>query len=75
MPPNIQDTQPCPYCGYVEGMDHMDPLDGEPAGKSKVRIWAKSIAIAMIVLFVVAMLYIAWGLYVDTETVVQGVPL
>ena len=42
LPPVVPNTmQPCPYCGYAEGAEHLDTLDGEPAGPSIIKKWAR----------------------------------
>lgn len=73
LPPDIEDDQPCPYCGHADGMEQMDELEGEPAGVSKIRIWAKRIAIAFVIVAILVSLYITWALQKSLEAIVQAV--
>lgn len=73
LPANIEDNQPCPYCGHVDGMEHMDELEGEPAGVSKIRVWAKNIAIVFVIVAILVSLYITWALQQSMEGIVQAV--
>ena len=58
-PPSADDViQPCPFCGYAEGAEYLDPLDGEPAGPSIIKKWAKWLVLGITFLSVSGSLWL-----------------
>jgi hypothetical protein len=54
-------------------MEQMDELEGEPAGVSKIRVWAKKIAIIFVIVALLVSVYITWALQQSIEAIVQAV--
>ncbi len=48
LPPVAPDVlQPCPYCGHAEGIENLDPLDGDPTGPSVIKKWARRMVLGI----------------------------
>ena len=57
----------------MDGVEEDVLLEGEPAGVSIIRIWAKRLAITFVVAIAVGGLAITWILQENLENVIQAI--